>query len=355
MESCNGLDDDCDGEDDEEAADAQGECDTGGPGPCGPGSLACEGGDVVCEVDLGEFLCDPAGDFFCDQQANLTPCVDPDNGVALDLCMSGNCIGPGGCASAACNLGTAYFPMPSPGRVFEVVDGAADGPAAERVVRDPTTGLEWPAQGQIYDDPDPPPATAAAALCEALELAGHLDWRLPSVHELLTIVDHTVPYPSVVAAPFERASILDGDPYATSSNLAGGPDMGWVIDLWRGTVNTSPTAWGTEVLCVRGTPSPAEDVRFSLVEGEDVVHDALSGLEWRIPAGNQPSRTWGNAQRFCALEAGDPGAWRLPEVWELSFLTTTRGFNPCIGRSSSASTGRTRRRACAPESIGASC
>lgn len=47
-EQCNGADDDCDGVVDEEVIGFGGECFTGEPGICGPGTLQCLGGQVAC-------------------------------------------------------------------------------------------------------------------------------------------------------------------------------------------------------------------------------------------------------------------------------------------------------------------
>ena len=48
VEVCNGLDDDCDGETDEEEIEDQPPCDTGEPGICGPGRQACVDGRLRC-------------------------------------------------------------------------------------------------------------------------------------------------------------------------------------------------------------------------------------------------------------------------------------------------------------------
>jgi alpha-tubulin suppressor-like RCC1 family protein len=47
-EACNGLDDDCDGTVDEQAADVGGDCATAQQGVCGRGSWACIGGELEC-------------------------------------------------------------------------------------------------------------------------------------------------------------------------------------------------------------------------------------------------------------------------------------------------------------------
>ncbi len=48
-ETCDGIDNDCDGETDEENAGGGGSCMTGQPGACSVGSFVCTAGELVCE------------------------------------------------------------------------------------------------------------------------------------------------------------------------------------------------------------------------------------------------------------------------------------------------------------------
>lgn len=52
-ETCNGVDDDCDGEIDEDVAEVGQLCDTGALGPCGEGTNVCENGVLKCEAAVG--------------------------------------------------------------------------------------------------------------------------------------------------------------------------------------------------------------------------------------------------------------------------------------------------------------
>jgi hypothetical protein len=89
----------------------------------------------------------------------------------------------------------------SPGHV-RCVAGGRLGPASRMTLQtdtalDAATGLTWQRGWQ--------PATtwlAALAACESLTLAGQSDWRLPTLKELLTIVEDTALSPSTDVAAF---------------------------------------------------------------------------------------------------------------------------------------------------------
>ena len=66
-ERCNGSDDDCDGEVDEDDPEAGRDCDTKLGGVCSPGVLRCEGGRLQCvPVESGCALSDCPDDYYCD-------------------------------------------------------------------------------------------------------------------------------------------------------------------------------------------------------------------------------------------------------------------------------------------------
>ena len=60
-------------------------------------------------------------------------------------------------------------------------------------VSDQASGLTW----QQRDDGRTRDWPAALAYCEALNLSGHSDWRLPNVKELQSIVDYSRPAPAL--------------------------------------------------------------------------------------------------------------------------------------------------------------
>ena len=83
-ELCNGRDDDCDGESDEQNPEAGRNCDTGEPGVCSAGQSDCRDGRLLClqVAAPGVEICDGL-DNDCDEQIDED---DPEGGV---VCLSG--------------------------------------------------------------------------------------------------------------------------------------------------------------------------------------------------------------------------------------------------------------------------
>ena len=87
-------------------------------------------------------------------------------------------------------------------------------------VRDIATGLRWqravPSKTFAFD--------AAVSYCDHLTLAGKKGWRLPSLVELLTLIDERAPSPMIDSAAFPGTP---GEPFWTSSRFANGPALVW--------------------------------------------------------------------------------------------------------------------------------
>jgi hypothetical protein len=85
--------------------------------------------------------------------------------------------------------------------------------------------------------------------CADLILSGYEDWRMPSIRELITIVDHTTNNPAVDIFYFPNTY---SDTYSSSSNAA--PFDGsnrWAVNFWYGSngLGGGSQDW---VRCVRG-------------------------------------------------------------------------------------------------------
>lgn len=89
VESCNGIDDDCDGTVDAPLADTGADCATGMPGVCGSGTTSCVSGQSVCEpvTAASAEQCDGL-DNDCNGQADDG---NPGGGGACNTGLSGIC------------------------------------------------------------------------------------------------------------------------------------------------------------------------------------------------------------------------------------------------------------------------
>jgi hypothetical protein len=132
--------------------------------------------------------------------------------------------------------------LPSASRFTKVFTGA---------VRDNNTGLVW----EQAPDATPVIWSGATDHCVSRNVGGTVGWRLPSVVELKSVQDPTLPAPFVPASAFTIGATpgVQSDNYWSATTFADGPTLAWsVVFIGGGDVffnvktNTHP-AW-----CVRG-------------------------------------------------------------------------------------------------------
>ncbi|MCB9740856.1 MAG: DUF1566 domain-containing protein, partial [Deltaproteobacteria bacterium] len=268
-----------------------------------------------------------------------TPC---DDGVmcTTDTCKSGKCTstpndcgcGPDtepvvldndGVATVACAAQApiwgkrATSPPSSLYTVAEPVDGKG------KVVTDSQTKLMW-TQGTTASALS---LTAAAAICDASSHGGFGDWRLPTVHELATLVDYAVafPGPSLDGTVFSGSS---GGKHWTATPRSGMTSHAWFVDFTYGGANTSDATLQQAVRCVRNVGSVTAPAKRYTISGDGLsVTDAYTGLIWerKVVGG----KNWTGAASHCAgtTTSGKTG-WRLPTVAELWSLIDPRFADP---------------------------
>ena len=110
-------------------------------------------------------------------------------------------------------------------------------------VTDPSTGLVWQ-----QATAGPMTWKEALAYCEALSLAGHEDWRLPSVTELHSIVEYGSRGPSADPARFPGTA---GAYYWSSTTYVWHTDAAWVVSFHDGDVNDNNKSFPYYVRAVR--------------------------------------------------------------------------------------------------------
>jgi hypothetical protein len=267
-----------------------------------------------------------------------------DNIAALEPCAGA----PGaGCATTPlCGQDAQYgWDVSHPtGSRFERTD------AAEPVVTDPITGLQW--QGCVAGLSGPECAdgsedtyTWADALtyCDELEWGGLTDWRLPDPHELLTIVDDDRIDPALDPAAFPGSAART---CWTSATRADDAHRAHQLEVATGTMQTVGKSGSDAVRCVRGSPRPAT-ARFvrsvpapAAHAGEAIVEDTSTGLVWQgcsygtsgeSCTGTAVRMSWQEVLGVCEAStwAGHDD-WRLPNVKELFSIASTRDANPSI-------------------------
>ncbi len=109
-------------------------------------------------------------------------------------------------------------------------------------VTDACTGLMW----QKDSVPEGYTWGEALAYCEALELAGHSDWRLPNIRELLSIVESGRVGPAI--APV--FGVAPGTHWS-STTFTYAPGEAWYVYLELGSEGHDAKARGNLVLAVR--------------------------------------------------------------------------------------------------------
>ncbi len=217
-------------------------------------------------------------------------------------------------------------------------------------VTDLVTGLMW---SQAVDPQKLTPAQAARA-ADKLTLAGHDDWRLPTIKELYSLVDFrgttgnappetrdevpasAVPFINTDFFDFRYGDVSQGERYI---------DAQWVSStFYAGTVmNRDRAVFGVNfadgrikgyglrgprrektfyVRYVRGNPSYGENQLIGHDDG--TVTDVATGLTWtRIDS--DEALTWQDALAYAEqLDLGGHRDWRLPDAKELQSIVDYR-------------------------------
>jgi hypothetical protein len=137
----------------------------------------------------------------------------------------------------ALGLNTSVVAQTPPGRY--VVASVSMG----TTVYDTMTKLTWRQQvfGPVAD------LTSANSYCASLPTEQQMSWRVPTVKELLTLVDY-----SLSAPPMIDSSAFPGTPSGqfVSLTVEGGAPTVWAVDFGTGRVNNSGSSAADSVRCV---------------------------------------------------------------------------------------------------------
>ena len=183
----------------------------------------------------------------------------------------------------------------------------------------------------------------AQALGFTYGFAGHVDWRLPSVRELQSIVNHGQVLPAINASAFPATPASSTSRY-WSSTVAVGTSLAWTVDFAVGGTELP----GDDVYHVRlvrtGQPSALLSLARPASEyfnyGDGTVTHIVTGLMWQRCAigqtwtgstcsGVAQTYSWAQAQAITGNFALHSD-WRLPTVDELLSLVDYTAVAPAL-------------------------
>ena len=211
---------------------------------------------------------------------------------------------------------------------------------ASNIVTDTITQLQWqdnPAVAtQKMSDKE------AVTYCQNLTLGGYNDWYLPSVDELMYIMDLTQRANPSLDPSFKHNGIVgnngDEDRYWTHTKVIDGL-MGdpypWAVSTSGGAPLDGVQNESILVRCVRSPSADTNDsVRFKRRD-TGVVSDLKYRLQWQDDYGDNGGQikktSWSDALNYCenlALDGHDD--WRLPNLNELYYLSDKTRSQPAI-------------------------
>ena len=187
---------------------------------------------------------------------------------------------------------------------------------ADDEVTDSHTGLIWQRgdDGNMYTYAQAGPHCASFKSAEAAT-----GWRLPSVVELMTLINSGVYLPSISPAFVGAQS----NNYWTSTPTANADMLSWTVKFDFGEVIPFLADTPLPVRCVRGTSTVLnvgnKGLRKAgpLTTTTDTVQDTTTMLEWqRVDDGVK--RSWKGSLDYCSrLTLDGLTGWHLPNISEL--------------------------------------
>jgi hypothetical protein len=195
-------------------------------------------------------------------------------------------------------------------------------------VTDKTTGLVWQRgdDGNMYTYSD---AIQHCSTFKSNEAA--TGWRLPSVIELMTLIDSGLGQPSPSIDPsFTDAQSTN---YWTATPTVYQTMEAWTVKFDFGEVIPLLTDTSLPVRCVRGKSDVLNVGGVGLRKAgplkqlANTVQDTTTKLEWQR-ADDGTRRTWQGSLDYCAhLSLGGLSGWHLPNISELTSLVQYDALN----------------------------
>lgn len=208
----------------------------------------------------------------------------------------------------------------------------SDSATSWAMVRDNVTGLIWEVKtndetlNDKYNQYTWQEATALfIEMLNSSEFGGYSDWRLPTIKELVSILDYGRNHPTIDTNYFPKTMLA---PYWSSTVSSFRGDSAWHINFTYG--NDYYTDYESRSYLVRAVRGPQSD--NTLVDnGDGTVTDTSTGLMWQQSTSNTNLLPWTAALSYCEdLTLAGYTDWRLPNMKELRTIVDYKTCNPAI-------------------------
>jgi hypothetical protein len=196
------------------------------------------------------------------------------------------------------------------------------------IVRDNVTELEWQQTTAPGTYTWEQALDYVAGMNSGSGTYGFTDWRLPTIKELSTLVDSSIPYPAgpTINTTFFPDTVTYG--YWSSTTHAGRTGDAWKVNFSSGYVINSYKTYDDYVRAVRG----GQTVNNFVDNSDGTISDTSTGLMWQ-KATAPGTYTWEQAITYCenlTLPAGGYSDWRMPNRNELQSIVDYSRYNPAI-------------------------
>ena len=197
-------------------------------------------------------------------------------------------------------------------------------------ITDTITGLMWQQVdgGEMTFD-------KATTYASNLVLGGYSDWRMPSILELNSLLNHDKNNPALNTVYFTATA---AQYWWSGQKQVNDATKAWCANAGGGVgnhpINETVSAGGTKkfhVRVVRDVSAPTTIANRFLDNKNGTTTDQLTGLIWQqVPT---DSMTWEQALITAeALSLGGSNLWKMPNIKELQSISEATIYNPSINK-----------------------